>query len=305
MRKLLYTTLAAAFIFFQFHTAATAQVTIPGNDFEKWQTTIVSQPEGWLTSSLSDPFAEKKSVTKTNDAYHGNSAIRLETIETEYQGQATIMQGFAISGKMDFSGYSIGFPCSKRPRRLSFYYKYAPTFHDSMVVSILLQKSNGSGEPTIIGMGAFLSGQTTTEYTYGTINIEYESEEMPDTALIGIFSGIDTLNAGSVLIIDYLNFEQEADIQQVETPKTLLVGNIFPQPANNHINIPLLSEKSQIVQLEVTDMLGKNLTSVAQDIHSGENTISVPVESWKAGIYLYNIKADGKQYTGKFVVSGK
>ncbi|MGZ5304943.1 MAG: hypothetical protein ACXWDO_12570 [Bacteroidia bacterium] len=239
MKKILYILTALLTLIQAQNTKA--QTVIPGNDFEKWENMFVELPEGWLTSTLVDPLSEVKSATKSTDAYNGKYALRLETIESEFEGQRSIMPGFAISGKMSFTEHEMGFPCNTRPEKLSFYYKYAPVFNDTMVVYIELRKTDPEYGPVVIGNGIFLGSDTKNAYTKGELDIYYDSNEMPDTAMIVIFSGTDTINAGSVLLIDYfqLDFHLSTAVEKPEMKNNLGLGNVYPQPAKDMVNFPV------------------------------------------------------------------
>lgn len=306
MKKLLY--FFTGLLFYIHPQTSVAQTVIPGNDFEKWDNMFVELPEGWLTSTVVDPFSERKSAARTTDAYNGKYALRLETVESEYDGEKSILQGFAISGKLGFSDYALGFPCNTRPDRLSFYYKYAPVYNDTMMVSIILQKTEPDGAVKMIGGGYFMSHEKVDRYTLGEADIFYDTEEMPDTAMIVIFSGVDTLHAGSVLFVDYLHLDFHlGDGKKISRPDNIFnLGNIYPQPAADIVNFPLELSSAQQVQVEVTDMLGKRVASQVHNLAAGQNIITLNTAAYKQGVYIYTLKAgNGQTATGKFIISGK
>lgn len=305
MKKLLYI-FTALFTCLQIQNT-NAQTIIPGNDFEKWENMFVELPEGWLTSTLVDPFSEVKSASKSTDAYSGKYALRLETIESEYEGERSILPGFAISGKINFTENEMGFPCNFRPERLSFFYKYAPVFKDTMVVYIELRKTDPEYGPQIIGNGIFLGTDTKNTYTEGVLDIYYDSNETPDSAMIVIFSGTDTINAGSVLLIDHLQLDYHLGTagRTPDMQKNFGLGNIYPQPAKDVVNFPLTLHSAQPVQIEITDMLGKNVATVQQNAQAGKNIIPCNTATYKPGIYVYKITAGSEVVSGKFIVEGK
>ncbi|RYD77274.1 MAG: T9SS type A sorting domain-containing protein [Sphingobacteriales bacterium] len=296
MKKLFYFFALSFFLLSGYSASAQA---IPGNDFEQW---LLGQPSSWLTSSLAD----SKSAQKTNDAYHGQSAIRLETVENvSEEGDTAIMPGFAYSGTIGFNDITLGFPFAARPKSLSFYFKYLPVDQDSMVVAVVLRKTGGEFGPETVG-SAFYKGSGKKEtYTYGKTDIIYESNDMPDTAMIFIFSGTDTVQAGSVLFLDYLNFEYNTSVNYTSRENALTLHNIYPQPAVNKINFPVSSPISQRLEIEITDITGRKVADLQENISAGNTNIPLSVESWKPGVYMYRMNAGDQTQTGKFIVSGK
>jgi hypothetical protein len=96
--------------------------------------------------------------------------------------------------------------------------------------------------------------------------------------------------------------ESPANIATFTANKPIAIGNAFPNPANDKLNIPyhLASGKSAI--LNISDMLGKTINTIS--LQAGIQLASVDVSALHSGIYFYSIVSDGKVYeTKKFVVA--
>jgi hypothetical protein len=65
-----------------------AQVTIPNNDFENW--TDSTKPVSWETQNgLSDAFKIPYFTTKSSDAFHGNSAVKIKNVKSRKYNSPT------------------------------------------------------------------------------------------------------------------------------------------------------------------------------------------------------------------------
>lgn len=71
---------------------------------------------------------------------------------------------------------------------------------------------------------------------------------------------------------------------------------VFPNPADNTVNVSIQGVED--VTLLITDVTGR--TVVNQHSQSGE--IQIPVAGLQNGIYMVNARAQGKTFTGKFIV---
>ena len=81
------------------------------------------------------------------------------------------------------------------------------------------------------------------------------------------------------------------------------VGNVYPNPANGNAVIPFSLTKSENINVEISDMLGRKIMTVASgDYSSGKHNVSFNTESMKPGLYFYTFTANGFTQTGKFTV---
>jgi len=87
----------------------------------------------------------------------------------------------------------------------------------------------------------------------------------------------------------------------------ILEGN-YPNPFNPSTSIKFNLPKKERVEVSVYNLLGqKIITLINDDFPSGENNVSwngkdSSGDEVSSGIYIYNIVAEGKQYTGKMVL---
>lgn len=84
--------------------------------------------------------------------------------------------------------------------------------------------------------------------------------------------------------------------------KALGIGNAFPNPAKDQINIPLQGEWQGELQLELRNLVGSVVKSV--NTNGGETVITIDCADLPSGTYFYNI-TDGKNISAaKKVIVG-
>lgn len=276
--------------------------TVPNGSFESWKPVLgVEQPVGWFTSSSFTPDSDPKPVVKTTDKQDGEFALHLETVKTRVGGQDQIVQGMAVTGKIDLtSGPVVGFPLNGKPEKLRFYYKYQPLFNDSMAIILTVTKQ-GYSEP--IGVAAFSTSELINQYTMADLTITYFSNEMPDSASISIFSGQDTVMPGSLLIVDNMTFEggmtgiDGVDLSAVQ------FGNPYPNPARGETWFPTNLSSTQKITLQLFDLAGKELIKSEKTLHPGDAGMTLNTRGLVAGIYLYRLSTANSNAQGKLVVT--
>ncbi|MFI5149827.1 MAG: T9SS type A sorting domain-containing protein [Bacteroidia bacterium] len=89
-----------------------------------------------------------------------------------------------------------------------------------------------------------------------------------------------------------------------EAPAIVSDLNFFPNPCQETANIRFRMPASDHVRISVTDMLGRELTVVADEtLMSGQNGFSFSTASYPAGVYTYRIAGTTGSTVGKFIVS--
>lgn len=83
---------------------------------------------------------------------------------------------------------------------------------------------------------------------------------------------------------------------EVESPRESTFGLpvVYPNPANNTVNLKLTSETSHDIQIRLMDMNGKVVGGVQKsNVQKGTNTVSVDISSMKPGTYLIQVTGTG------------
>ena len=258
-----------------------AQV-IPNGDFESWYNHPVfnvEEPESWVTSNLSGAAAGlSANVVKTDDAYAGTYALRLETI-MDNDG-APFMGAAVLNAKIE-----------GKPTTLSGYYKGTIVNPDKPGIGIILKTGFMP-----VGGGELEFTQSQSEYTYFEFEIEYFLNQEPDSIIISIFNDTESLGTqGTVIMLDDLVFDMASGVRW-----SVLGGvqvKLSPNPVVDQMRVEIPPELGETFFL-IYNTQGRLLNSY---LILGEKNIPV---NFSAGIYYYELRnRPGEILTGgKFLV---
>ena len=180
---------------------------IPNRGFEEWEVrNLYEKPTSWFTSNAMTfgMGGEVINVTKTEDSFSGDYAIKLETVVS---GEDTIM-AYAVVGGMIIGGEGVrdldyvgGFAFTEKPDLLIGYFKYHIEENDTAFIIVTFRK-NGA----VLAENYFLLFGNQENYT--EIGFELDTLlETPDSAFFAISSTHpDSPVAGSWVIADSLHF---------------------------------------------------------------------------------------------------
>lgn len=79
-------------------------------------------------------------------------------------------------------------------------------------------------------------------------------------------------------------------IKDLKSAETSIIA--YPNPADDKFNISYKNLTSQDATLEVFNMLGTKVASVA--IRNTEGVVTIPTDQLKAGVYFYTLRGNGK-----------
>jgi hypothetical protein len=77
--------------------------------------------------------------------------------------------------------------------------------------------------------------------------------------------------------------------------------NVYPNPAENIVNIEIAGIQQTEVVIKICDLSGKVLKSVSKNI-MGDHTFNINIEDILDGTYICKIESDNKIYTTKLNV---
>ncbi|MBL7912538.1 MAG: choice-of-anchor J domain-containing protein [Bacteroidia bacterium] len=114
-----------------------------------------------------------------------------------------------------------------------------------------------------------------------------------------------TSGGGNNIFIDEINLN---GISTVGIKDNFFTGviKLFPNPANESLNLNYTLKNKTAVQFEITDVLGKVcLTQTNNTINEGENTNTFNTSSLKPGVYFIRLKQNAAVvYNSKFIKQG-
>lgn len=158
---------------------------------------LYSNPEGWETSNPGTSFVNVVNATEEKTDVVSGSAAKLETASVLFTGIAasTIYTGDFVLNTSDPANSAIlGVPYTKRPKSMSFSYKYTPgdTYEqyvgtegtaiagiDSCLAYMFLQRRDGN---TIerVGTAAMQNSDTVTDWTEKKLTVTYGEISNPE-----------------------------------------------------------------------------------------------------------------------------
>lgn len=242
--------------------------------FEDWGTTTPltnENPENWMTNNLlSQSLGLPPNVILTEDACSGSFAMRMETgIDGE---------GMPISAVAGMKNAVQG-----RPERLTGCYKADFKGDDYAEVQVTLLSDRG-----IVGRGFIDIGYSSFNFIYFELPIEYISNTIkPDSFIITIYSSVDRPVAGSWIILDDLQFEENID---VTIPlRENFVTRVWPNPATDEIRFEVPRALGEM-WVRIFDAGG---TILEKEIF--ENQIQIDVSRFAADIYYYEIRYENNE----------
>jgi PKD repeat protein len=86
-----------------------------------------------------------------------------------------------------------------------------------------------------------------------------------------------------------------------EVEASAMTINLFPNPANNVVNLAISSEEAINGTVSILDITGKVAYTSNLNVSAGEAQVSLPVDQLPSGVYLVRITSETTQQTMKFI----
>lgn len=77
---------------------------------------------------------------------------------------------------------------------------------------------------------------------------------------------------------------------------------VFPNPANDKLNIQVFAVESGDANITIQDITGKNLKNFPSRLNQGNNLITLPVHDLGKGSYIYTLRVGKSTSSKRFVV---
>jgi hypothetical protein len=251
-------------------------------------------------------FVTEPSVKKTTDAYKGEYAALIQTVQLgTTKGSGTLFTGkFILDLQNPLNSTKFGVPFTDKPVYLKGFYKYIPVSGDSCRIASSLTKwnSNTKKRDTVAFATISHSQSMTVVNTYTEFDIiyNYRSSDTPDSITVVFASSADGANynaaVGSKLYIDEISLEYFP--LSAEKFQNKLGINVYPNPVSDF----LIIESTNDIDGRLIKIFNSN-GSLFKTKTLNQSREELNISDLPKGMYFYSIdKKNGTIETGKFVI---
>jgi hypothetical protein len=141
----------------------------------------------------------------------------------------------------------------------------------------------------------------------GSLNtlLQWHEQDLPDAKEIARNVSIEQYQGNRNFFIDNPSWVRRAwfcTTPVVENAEAVNYLTLSPNPARNELNLRFFSEKEFTSKILIYNNLGQVVYSENASIYSGDQTLSLPIETLENGIYILRIQDEnGPVSTKKFV----
>lgn len=249
----------------------------PGTLLNGWENELAADNHDWYVNSGATPTALTGPVGD----------------HTNLNGNYMYIKADGNSGK----SARLLSPCfdlsSTNKAQLSFWYHMLGSDMGSLHVDIII---NGFYVQDIIQPISGNQGQSWLNQTIdlsgysGTIRIVFRGDVITKSGTIAGDIAIDDIEVSDVLV--GLNTYATSNY----------VGEIYPNPTARAAYIALQSSLEQTTQIKIMDMKGQLIQQSSLNLGMGKQTVELPIDNLKSGIYLLQLSMGNDLYTRKLIV---
>ncbi|OWY20916.1 hypothetical protein BVG80_14570 [Sphingobacteriales bacterium TSM_CSM] len=274
---------------------AHAQCNLPNGSFENWENIQVEGisgpvevyfPQEWYT--LGGLFAfllgfdDEINLQQTTDSHSGSYAAWLAPDEAN--PSADLLAIFA---------------CNERPQSFGGFYKFTGAMSGTAEVGVYFGKYNAVQDTLMpVGVGGTTLLPSGQGFNPFSVQIEYISPEIPDSAYVIIQYDSETAVTGDGLIVDDLSFGSGVAVQPAFAPASGYAFTIAPNPASEFITLQgNLPQNAQVIIAGVNGVVLKRI------VLGNGNNHTIPLTGLPAGLYFIAVgSAAGNRVTQKLAV---
>jgi|YNPMSStandDraft_1061717.scaffolds.fasta_scaffold00468_9 PKD repeat protein len=112
---------------------------------------------------------------------------------------------------------------------------------------------------------------------------------------------VATSNQGNPIYIDNIQLDV-ATSSQINEFDDFYLPIIYPNPVNEETKLWIKTTSNENLSLIITDILGKNILTNNFELYKGENSIQLPINNIKPGIYFIKLVINNNSTTLKMIV---
>ncbi|MFT3884809.1 MAG: hypothetical protein QM724_05080 [Flavobacteriales bacterium] len=263
-----------------------AQNPLPNPGFEEW---VDGKPVGWTTNN--NQFTGQP-VSPNASGHSGASAGR---------GTYLGLISAPIINTIDASSHPL--PITQAYQRLTFYYQLQlASTQGTELFSASAIFTNASGATVGYANGLYQRTDNTSTWTYANLPVTYTGS---DPVGVNVNFGLNGLDAvvGSYFVVDDVALEGNgaSGVQELEQGTGL--GNAWPVPATETVNLPFTLDRASTVTIDVLDALGRMVDHAALGpLAPGRYKQVFDVQGWSAGTYTAVLRTTSGAHAQALVV---
>jgi len=152
-----------------------------------------------------------------------------------------------------------------------------------------------------IGIPATGGQWDTSDYEIATIDASGELTGLKPGSVDIIYKGSECQEVKRTVIITPCNPVPDISVS-IKDIELITALSIFPNPANDEVNIEFDLKRASSVILELSDLNGRVLESLTLDNTSmGTNNVSMNLSSYDQGVYMLVLRSDNTQSISKLI----
>jgi hypothetical protein len=227
-----------------------------------------------------------------------------------HQGSGMVYVGGNISGGGYFDNGQV---TVSNPPGFGTYYAFFAAFEQDGTFYLATRTSGPAGEPCINAVAAgppyFSGGVWDGAKSVFVTGQNVDSFDMIFNNSLNVNSG-PVMKNGEGFVAEYSMFpivrvlrkEQKSDPNQTAFADGTRF-RVFPNPTSSDIFIQYVPDNSGIVQIDLFNMLGEQVSSQEKEVSTGDNLIKVNTGGLGTGVYFLKVKKEESEYFEKIVVS--
>lgn len=274
---------------------------IPNNGFENWTNMgTYENPDSWGTMNNTTAIAGVYTATKATPGSPGSFFLKL-TSKTIGPG---VVNGIAVSGVLDSTTMKpkSGFAYTGQPA--SFTGKWQHMIYGSSQggITVALTKWNTSlnKRDTIAIANQTLSGMAMSWANF-TIPFTYFSANIPDSCIIFLRASGTTPTNNDYLWVDNLGFS--GSVAGISNNKTTFTNvKVFPNPSTTTINVSFELKQSELVELSLLDITGKQIFAKNLGNIFGIQSETISCENLEKGTYFLKLTSENFSLSEKIII---
>jgi len=259
---------------------------VDDGDFETWLSDTISNPTEWGIAPIAIGNATS-GISRSKDHYAGSYSIEIQSVPGSYGPQLTNGKFVTIGNATYTEG---GQPFSQEIDTLAGYYKYFPSGNDSAAMQFIFQEQNiqiGYSEHSL---------KAASSCTYFQVPIHLN--RTPDTMQLDISAKSVFSTGQSTLYLDSLYFKSKKNSWIANINCNFNI-DVFPNPAQNQLNIRFSGKTPSEFDLKIYNLEGRLI--IDKEFNTGSSMVTLPIDQLNAGLYFYEITANGSVVRNKFV----